>query len=218
MGTAGNSIYLSNEWIGKKFNMLTIMGNAGKKGYKYLWKMKCDCGNETVVAVNNVLNGHTMSCGCYKAKRMKDPRKHGMYGTRLYYIWDNMNARCKKGNKAAKYYGNKGISVCNEWKDYKTFFDWAVANGYEDGKNLSIERIDINNDYCPENCKWIDRKLQTRNQSRTHWVEYEGRKMSLAEACEIANISYKAVFCRIKYMNWPVDVALSTPIKRTRNK
>lgn len=214
MGVLGKSKYLSDEWIGKKFMMLTIIGYENTYIRKPIWIAKCDCGNTVRVSANNVINGHTNSCGCYKIKRCKDPRKHGLCGTKLYHAWNCMLQRCRPGRHSSKHYGDRGITVCDEWKDYMSFYDWAIKNGYEDGKNLSIERIDVNGNYCPENCKFIPRNLQTRNLRRTHWVYFQGKKVSLAEASEIAGLPYKTVFARISQLGWSVEDALSIPVKR----
>lgn len=122
-----------------------------------------------------------------------------------------MNNRCNPQNKDSGRYGKRGISICEEWKNYEKFAEWARDNGYKDG--LTIERIDVNGDYCPENCTWIPLSIQARNRRTTSWVTYRGREMSLAEAAELAGLPYKQVHYRIKRSGWSVEKALSEPIK-----
>lgn len=130
---------------------------------------------------------------------------HGESHTRLHNIWCGINKRCKPDGV----YGKKGIFMCDEWKDYTVFAKWARENGYAD--DLTIERVNVKGNYCPENCTWIPLGKQARNRSTTRWVEYQGRRMSLAEAAELANLPYKEVHLRIK-KGWSVEDALSTPL------
>lgn len=135
---------------------------------------------------------------------MVDPDNH----SRLHRIWSCMKYRCKRN----KQYAGRGITVCNEWESYKQFAAWARENGYRD--DLTIERIDVDGNYCPENCVWIPFELQARNRTTTHKVEYNGKVMSLAEAAEICGISYKLAHERLM-AGWSVNDALETP---TRSK
>ena len=215
-GIAPNAKYNSEDWLGKKFNSLTVLSiehrltRTGNK--QWWWRTKCDCGCEKSIRAEYVYSGHSKTCGC--GKRYNGATTHGETHTRLHMIWRRMRERCGNSNSAHERYAGRGIKVCEEWQKYENFAKWARENGYDD--TLSIERIDNDGDYCPENCKWIPRSLQARNRGTTLWVEYQGRKMSLAEACEIANMPYKQVFSRIKYMNWPVEEALNIPMNETR--
>lgn len=132
--------------------------------------------------------------------------RHKESHTPLHDKWCGINNRCRHHPR----YAGRGIKVCEEWSVYENFRDWALANGYKDG--LTIERVDVDGDYCPENCKWIPFEKQARNRTTTKWVEYEGRKMSLAEAAELANLPYKEVHLRIK-SGWSVFDALHTPLR-----
>lgn len=137
---------------------------------------------------------------------MRGIKTHGESHTRLHNIWCDINKRCKNHPK----YGGRGIRVCEEWSRYENFAKWARENGYED--SLSIERIDVNGDYCPQNCKWIEFTKQARNRTTTKWVNYMGREMSLAEAAEISRIPYKLAHARLK-KGWSIEKALGEPIK-----
>lgn len=219
MGIAYNAKYNKPEWIGKKYNMLTVIGiehKVTKSGYnEWWWKVKCDCGKEKSMKAVYVQSGHSKSCGCFrKSGGFMTNLRHNETHTRLHSIWSMMRERCGESNSANERYAGRGIKVCEDWQRYENFAKWARENGYDD--TLSIERINNDGDYCPENCKWIPRNLQARNRGTTYWVEYQGRKMSLAEACEIADMPYKQVYARINYLNWPVEKALSIPMNTTR--
>ena len=137
-------------------------------------------------------------------------KTHGESHTRLHDIWCGMNNRCDPNHAHAKCYGKRGIQICDEWKSYESFAKWARNNGFRD--DLTIERIDVNGDYCPENCTWIPIGKQARNRRTTHWVVYNGEKMSLAEACERAGLPYKQVFWRMARAGWSFEKAISTPM------
>ena len=137
-------------------------------------------------------------------------RTHGESHTRLHNIWCGMNNRCDPSHASSRGYGDRGITVCDDWKSYENFAAWARENGYAD--ELTIERINVNESYCPENCKWIPFKKQARNRRTTHWVKYEGLKMSLAEACERAGLPYKQVFWRMAHAGWTFEKAITTPM------
>lgn len=211
------AIYNSGKWIGNRYNMLTVVEpihktlKNGKK--QWFWRVKCDCGNERIEIPNEVISGKVKSCGCFRKSGGQIPRKHGESHTKLHDIWLCMRRRCQKETDLSyDRYGGRGIKVCQEWEDYNTFANWARANGYEEG--LSIERKDVNGNYCPENCEWIPLARQARNRRTTMWVTYQGRKMSLAEAAEIAGLPYKQVHYRIKKRGWTVERALSEPMHR----
>ena len=123
------------------------------------------CGTKFRANTDNVKNGNTKSCGCYQKRRTSETHKtHGLGYTRLYIIWTNIKDRVfNTKNKQYNDYGGRGITICEEWKnDVKSFYDWAITNGYLDG--LSLDRIDNDENYCPENCRWTTRVIQSRNQ------------------------------------------------------
>ena len=164
-----------SELKGMKFGKLTVIDFYGvNKKNNSLWKCKCDCGNESIVFGLSLKSGHTRSCGCLRReKASKMFKKHGGVGTRLYTIYYRMIERCyKPKNNSYRWYGSKGIKVCEEWRnDFATFKRWAYENGYREEKGLpkseclSIDRIDPNKDYCPDNCRWI---TLSENVARTH--------------------------------------------------
>lgn len=162
---------------GQKFERLTVLGIAYKKhnkskngkntGLTYFYKCKCDCGNETIVSARNLRTGNTKSCGCLgkeiRRKTIENGTKHNLHKTRLYRIWCQMKTRCFCVNSPSyKYYGGRGITVCYEWQiDFLNFYNWAINNNYSD--NLSIDRINVDGNYEPNNCRWATTKEQALN-------------------------------------------------------
>ena len=194
------------EVIGKRFGRLTVIcrnGNSSNSSKMYL--CKCDCGKSKNVIGVYLLDGRTKSCGCLNKELVKQRNKtHGMTNTRLFRIWQNMITRCTNKNcPEFNIYGGRGISVCNEWKnDFIAFKDWAINNGYSD--NLSIDRINVNGNYEPSNCRWADKKTQARNTRVNHFYTYKGETKTIAEWAEIKGIEYKCLWSRIK-RNYPED-------------
>lgn len=153
--------------IGQRFGRLTVTTRVGKKHGSALWQCTCACGTVTEVTTRSLRSGNTRSCGCIHkeelAARNRASAKHGFSDKeRLYNIWHSMRQRCNDPNrKDYSNYGGRGVKVCPEWDDYQVFRSWSLANGYAD--NLSIDRIDVNGSYCPDNCRWVDAKAQARN-------------------------------------------------------
>ena len=171
---------------GMRFGRLTALEYApilDAKGRvkRAAWKCKCDCGNETIVATSHLRSGHTQSCGCYGRESFKTVNiTHGATHTPLYRIWAAMKRRCYTPSVPAyKYYGAKGVRVCDEWREnYAAFAKWARENGYKEHAGLSIDRIDSNGNYEPQNCRIIS---LFENRSRAH-------KMPAAKELEIETL------------------------------
>lgn len=157
------------ELTGRRFGRLVVISYAGKKGGKNQWVCQCDCGKTSVVAACNLKSGKTKSCGCIHSDvASKAKRKHGESHTRLYGVWLAMRERCRNPhNNSYQFYGGRGIKVCDEWDtDYTTFRDWAIDNGYNalaKRGDCTIDRIDVNGDYAPDNCRWITMYEQNHN-------------------------------------------------------
>lgn len=133
---------------------------------------------------------------------------HGMYGTRMNHIWANMRVRCNcKTNKDYPDYGGRGIRVCEEWDEFINFYKWAMSNGYDD--SLSLDRIDVNGDYCPENCRWITMAEQQSNKRTNVFVEYKGERHTLAEWSRITGMSINCLNYRMS-QGWELDRVFST--------
>ena len=199
---------------GLRFGRLTVLGYAFRKnGYAY-WLCKCDCGKEKTVLSGNLTSHKTQSCGCLQKERASAvSKRHGGSGTRLYAIWKGMKSRCENRNtEAYKDYGGRGVCVCQEWRRYETFRDWALANGYQDG--LTIERKDVDGMYEPTNCEWIPLPDQGKNTRRTHYIEYDGRKMSLVEWSKELGGGPNLVTTRLQRGWSERDAVTKPPIKR----
>lgn len=201
------------KWIGYSNNNLTVVGFVFKNK-RWMWECKCSvCGRSAVVYPQHVIKGTQKSCSCGKARNARDLfSKHNEKGTRLYGIWLNMRDRCNnENNKRYDRYGRRGIRVCKEWDDFLVFKKWANENGYSD--DLTIDRINNDSDYSPDNCRWVAGALQARNRSNNSVYEIDGERKSLAEWCEIYNMPYFTVFSRVKKYGWDIERALKTPSK-----
>ncbi|EOQ00990.1 hypothetical protein [Bacillus cereus] len=148
---------------GDRFGKLTVIGKVKHKG-KLHWECRCDCGNTTNQLAYSLKKGRSKSCGCSRDAKGYFQKKHGLKyeNHRLYRIWSAMRKRCNS-DRAINYhnYGGRGVSICQEWDNYKVFYDWALSSGYKE--NLSIDRIDTDGNYEPNNCRWLDMKGQARN-------------------------------------------------------
>lgn len=200
--------YIDNKYslIGKKFGKLIVESEFIKNQRRYC-NCVCECGKKIKVLAQNLRTGHTKSCGCILEKwREKNNR---VYKEPLYKIWKAMKSRCYNlKDKRYTNYGGREITICDSWlENYQQFKDWAIEQNYKDG--LSIERIDVNKGYNPKNCKWIEIKEQANNKTNTVIIEYNNEKKSLRDFCIQYNLSYKAVYWRIK-KGWDLDKVFKT--------
>lgn len=193
--------------IGKRFGKLTVVKRAkdkvDKTGRTYImWECNCDCGNRTIIRNASLRSGHTSSCGCLR-------RKHGQAGTRLYRIWCNMKTRCYcSTDPHYKRWGGRGITICEAWlNDFQAFYTWSMSNGYSDV--LTIDRVNNDKPYSPENCRWVSLYEQANNTRKNRYYEHKGETHTLAEWARILGISRSILKDRICKLNWSFEEAIS---------
>lgn len=203
---------------GNAYGRLTVLSLAYvKSGIRYYFA-ECACDKTILIRADSLVTGNTRSCGCYNLEVARELIKarsvtHGDSKTRLYNIWLGMRRRCYDQNtKAYSNYGGRGVSVCDQWLDYETFKEWSLNNGYSD--LLSIDRIDNNGNYSPENCRWADHKTQANNKSCNIKVVFNGEEGCLADISEKSGIKHKTLYCRIRN-NIDMSQLFESKIKRS---
>lgn len=188
---------LRRDLTGQKYGMLTVISRSADRGSgkkpTVKWDCVCECGKITCVTSSALLTGHTVSCGCKKIKHMESYK----HMTRLYNIWKCMRQRClNPNNPNYKNYGSRGIAICQEWEEYAGFKAWAIKNGYSD--NLSIDRININGNYEPDNCRWVDDKTQANNTRRNRYIVFRGRPLTMSQIADELGVSYSTIQHRVE--------------------
>lgn len=164
----------AKDLTGLRFGRLVAIEPTGErtKDRREVWKCRCDCSNVAFISSGNLIKGHTRSCGClHKEQCAKNAinasTKHNCFKTRLYGVWRDMRARCNNPrHRAYLHYGGRGITICQEWNNYEEFRKWAMANGYDENApkwKCTIDRIDNEKGYSPDNCRWVDMKVQINN-------------------------------------------------------
>jgi hypothetical protein len=186
---------------GNRYGKLVVVERlpTDGKGKSILWLCKCDCGNETYVRANMLRIGHTQSCGCLAKERLLESVKtHGMSKTRVYNIWCQMRYRCSvKTRPDYKYYGGRGIAVCEEWLEFEAFYKWAKENGYSD--DLSIDRIDNSKGYSPENCRWATVEEQRNNMRSNRRFLVFGEILTLTQIAKKYRVNINTLrYCLLK--------------------
>lgn len=203
---------------GKRYGRLIVVGRAenGPRG-KVNWKCLRDCGKYTVVRGDHLKSGETTSCGCFNVDTLTARlRTHGDTGSGLYAVYRTMIARCENANNGQFLnYGGRGISVCPEWRrSYEAFREWAIKAGYKPG--LSIDRIDFDGDYHPDNCRWATPKMQGNNKRNNHRVTCKGVTKTIAEWADETGIPQSTIFQRIWKLGWSDEDAVTTPVWHKR--
>lgn len=202
---------------GMKFGRWTVVNEAepiitkSNRRIRY-WHCICDCGTKRNVRENSLIQGKSMSCGCYHSDIMKVVGNyntiHGMSNSRLYRIFNHMHNRCYNENDIRyNRYGGRGIYVADEWHKFENFMRWALSNGYKD--DLSIDRIDPNGNYCPENCRWAAKSTQSNNKTNNRFYTFNNEIHTIAEWAKVFNIPYKKLWKRLN-SGWNIERALTT--------
>ena len=218
---------LKKDITGQKFGKLTVIGFSHRDGTRVYWKCLCECGNEIITRGDGLKNGHTVSCGCYNKEMLKNSIhniKHGHSGTRLHGIWFGMKERCYR-EECDQYpnYGARGITICPEWlgkHGAENFIKWAFENGYDEKADFgqcTIERIDNDKGYSPENCRWATAKEQGNNKRNNRYITYNGETKTLTQWCEYYGLCYNTVKRRI-YRGWDIEDAFFRPIGENGRK
>lgn len=188
---------------GEKFNKLTVLrlAGVGKHGQR-MWECECECGNIVKVNQYSILKGMTQSCGCKRLDSAKNRNcKHGLTkGHKFpdgYKVWSSMRDRCFNPNNPSYHnYGGRGITVCDRWNN--SFTDFISDMGERQNKTFTIDRINVNGNYEPNNCKWATRHEQGRNRRNNIWITYNGETLVLSDWAKKINISPQHLRAKLK--------------------
>ena len=204
---------------GKRFGRYTaikpVKTSAGTK-----WLCKCDCGNEKLVFAHNLLRGTSKSCGCLQREQLAERNKNrrpalGESESRLYRLWKSMKRRCNgKGYTHYNLYGGRGIRVCDEWQSYVPFRDWALANGYDPAApsgECTLDRINVDGDYGPENCRFVNMRTQADNRRKTRHITFAGETLNIAEWARRYDLPENVLWYRVN-AGWEFEKAISTAV------
>lgn len=174
--------------------MLKVIKFVGTHNYHKMFLVRCDCGKEYVITEQNIKKTKM----CRRCAMKTIATKHGIRYTKLYRVWLHIKERCYNKKSTGFYnYGGRGIKMCDMWKNNpKSFYDWAVKHGYKD--KLTIERIDVNGDYCPENCRWATSKEQANNRRNNRFIAWNNENKTMKEWAEYFNINYNTFRSYIK--------------------
>jgi hypothetical protein len=221
--------YNHDELIGEKYGKLTIIGVERekfktKRGVKVLkLKCSCDCGNDNYyMKPSDIVLGKVKSCGCGQSNhRSRGGKIHGMSGSKIYYLWKAMLQRCENpNNKAYRYYGAKGIKVCDRWHDFENFYTDMSTLYYSlskkiGEKNVSLERIKVSEGYNPENCTWIHRFEQGNNKTNVTLYPYNGEMVNKSELGRRLGMCSKTIQKRFD-LGWSLEKIINTPLRKNK--
>lgn len=206
--------HLKEDLSGRRFGRLTVKEYMGAAS-NYKWRCLCDCGRMTLVQSANLTSGNVRSCGCLQKERASEANTtHGLSGTRLYNIYRGIITRClNPRDHNFKKYGKNGITICEEWaQSFEAFAEWAHENGY--AENLTIDRIDNDKGYSPDNCRWAGYLTQGRNRRNVRHITYKGKTMTYQEWGKEIGISFHVLRYRILKKGWSVEKAFTVPVDR----
>ena len=194
---------LAENLVGQRFGRLVVIERDKERNTrKTYYYCRCDCGTVKSIRADSLKCGAIRSCGCLKLEQdrinLEANHSHKQSGTRLYEIWQGIKKRCYNPHEP-RYarYGGRGVAVCDEWKnDFSAFYEWAVGSGYND--TLTIDRIDNDGDYCPNNCRWASQETQARNRSNNIKIMIGNSTRTLTEWCEIFDLNFEMIYARYK--------------------
>ena len=197
-----------------RYNHWTVLRFDKRVGCSYYWICQCDCGTIRSVASSSLKSGASKCCGCIKHPTMHN-LTHGGKCERLYGVWSGIKCRCYNSHdRAYQWYGARGIKVCDEWlNDYASFRDWAIKNGYDENAAkfaCTIDRIDTNGDYSPDNCRFSNMVGQNNNRRSNVVITLNGESHTLKEWSKITGLSYAMLKKRRQY-GWNADKIIYTP-------
>jgi hypothetical protein len=198
---------------GQKFGRLTALSCVGMSEKRSaLWLCQCDCGSTKVVPSYYLRSGDTRSCGCWQREGCNH-RKHGQYQTTVYKRWNSMITRCTRvANPQYRHYGGRGITVTPKWLDFNGFRE-DMEPSFTEG--MSLDRIDNNQGYCKENCRWVPLSRQSRNKRNTIRINFKGQNLPLADVADILGMAYDTLETRIR-RGWSTERAVNTPVQRPK--
>ena len=205
---------LSRDLVGRQFGRWTVVEKGPIRGHNRLWRCVCTCGTQRDVLGFTLRKGASQSCGCLNAERASSRGKHHLSGTSEYDTWHQMINRCY--NSAFIYYplyGGRGISVCDRWRHSVEHF--YADMGPKPSPEHTLERIDNDASYSPENCRWATKKEQARNRRSTRFLTHNGETLSMAEWAERIGVSPNAMYMRLR-KGWSVERAVTTPRQQGR--
>lgn len=217
--------FIPQDISGQRFGRLVAIKQVKNEhaGRAAMFLFKCDCGNYITTRASAVRSGHTKSCGCLqKEKTSVRANKHGGVGTRLYSVYKDFLERCfNPASLNYKNYGARNITVCNEWlgeHGFENFREWAYANGYDETAprgQLTIDRINVDGNYEPSNCRWADMITQANNTTRNVRYDLNGKSYTIAELARLFNIKYQTLYYRLRKYGWSVKEAVEYSVTGT---
>lgn len=199
---------------GQKFTRLTVLGLHEIRAKNSYWHCVCECGNKMITRSDALKSGRAKSCGCLHKESASNICKsrnttHGKAGSKTYKIWVGMLSRCTNPNtNCFKSYGGRGISICERWRTFENF----IADMGECPPGLSIDRIDVNGDYEPSNCRWADMKTQSRNKRKNRLLTHNNQTRCVAEWAEIYGVDRCIIKDRLR-LGWDTQDALEIPVR-----
>lgn len=191
---------------GDKYGRLTALSRAENKAKKSAWNCVCECGNRKVVTSTHLRAGRVRSCGCLAAESRGQARKtHGMTGTKPYKIWRSMIDRCYYPSQHAyPYYGGRGITICDRWLDFQNFY----RDMGDIPEGMTIDRVDNEGNYEPDNCHWATKTDQANNKRNNRMLTWKGKKQTMAQWAREVDINYFALRYRID-SGWSIERAFT---------